>query len=149
MVADSRQLQSWTRALLFGGALGLLTACATPPAGTKQASAPAAKPAPEPAESLAALPPEPVIDDDPDRLMGLDPVDLEGLLGRPELVRRETPAQIWQYRTGACVLDVVLYDEAAGGRVTYVEARDRAGAKVDTRPCLNQVLRAQLGTPTS
>ena len=95
------------------------------------------------------MPPEPAIDDNPARLLGLGSRDLERVLGAPEMVRRETPAQVWQYRTGACVLDVVLYDEAGGDRVDYLEARDRSGGKIETRSCLNQVLRGQLDVPTS
>ena len=145
---DTRRSRAWGAGVLGAGLLLLLAACATPPAGGTQQGAPAAKPAPESAQSLAALPPDLPLDDDPDRLLGLDPTDLESLLGMPELVRQEAPARIWQYRTVGCVLDVVLYDQVEGGpengRVTYVEARDRKGAKVDTRPCLNEVLRAQL-----
>ena len=140
--------RAWGAALIGGGLLIQLAACATPPAGGDQQSAPAATPAAEPTENLAALPPEPHVDDDPNQLLGLSPTGVEGLLGVPELVRQETPARIWQYRAGGCVLDVVLYNQAEGGpengRVTYVEARDRKGAKIDTRPCLNEVLRAQL-----
>ena len=138
-------------ALAGGVALALLSACAAPPAerAADHETSAAAQPKAQPAQSLATRPPEPAIDDDPARLLGLGPRDLEGLLGGPELVRRETPAESWQYRTGACVLDVVLYDEVQGGRVTYVEARDHGGAQIATRPCLNQVLRTRLGVPTS
>ena len=96
------------------------------------------------APELAALPPEPVIDDDPDRLLGLSSVALDDLLGAPKWVRREAPAQIRQYRGNDCVLDAVLYQEADGERVSYVEARDGDGNISSARDCLNQLLRAQL-----
>ena len=151
MSADnpSRRGRTWSAALVGAGLMVQLAACAQPPGGHTQAGSPTADAAKKPAESVAALPPTPAVDADPERLLGLAPGDLEGLLGRPELVRRESPAQVWQYRTGACVLDVVLYDVAVGRQVTYVEARDRGGARVETRPCLAEVLRAQLDTPTS
>jgi ABC-type Fe3+-hydroxamate transport system substrate-binding protein len=95
----------------------------------------------------AALP-EIEVDDDPERLIGLGPAGLNALLGQPELIRREAPAQIWQYRADGCVFDVVLYEEAYGERVTYVEARDGRGNRTETRPCLNALLRARL-TDTS
>jgi hypothetical protein len=99
------------------------------------------EPMPPPTEE-AAVPPEPEIDDDPRRLIGLDPDALFALLGRPQLIRRESPAQIWQYRGADCVFDVVLYQEAEISRVTYVEARDEKGNRSEPRPCLNQLLRA-------
>lgn len=98
-------------------------------------------------EETAALPPEPVIDDDPRRLMGLGPAGLGAILGEPQLVRREAPAEIWQYRSQTCVFDVFLYDQAGAQRVTYLEARDGDAAKIETRPCLNELLRARLDKP--
>ena len=95
-------------------------------------------------DETAALTPAPDIDDDPEQLLGKDPGEVEELLGAPELVRRESPAQVWQYRGASCVLDVVLYEEAGGERVTYVEARDRNGGQTEARACLNQLLRARL-----
>ncbi len=96
----------------------------------------------------AALPPEPEIDDDPDRLFGLEPGAVIALLGQPELIRRESPAQVWQYRGDDCVFDIILYQEAERTRVTYVEARDGKGGRSEPRLCLNQLLRARL-TDTS
>ncbi len=115
------------------------------------ASEPAAATEPAPPET-AALPPEPEIDDDPARLLGLDGRGLGELLGQPDLKRREPPAEIWQYRGGSCVFDVFLYAQAgaaaAGGpRVTYLEARDGAARRIAARACLNELLRARLDKP--
>ena len=93
--------------------------------------------------ATAALPPEPMINDDPRQLMGLGPRALRALLGEPELVRREVPAEIWQYRTESCVFDVFLYDSTGQRKVTYVEARDGAALQIETRACLNGLLRAR------
>ena len=101
------------------------------------------------AAEVATRPPEPEIDDDPQRLLGLGPNALSDILGRPELVRRESPAQIWQYRGVDCVFDVVLYQEAGVRTVTYVEARDGDGGRTAPRPCLNQLLRARLAAESS
>jgi hypothetical protein len=135
----------------------LLGACETPgsdPAAEDTETPAQADPAAEapqyaePVPEVAALPPEPEIDDDPDRLIGLDPGALSALLGQPGLIRRESPAQVWQYRGVDCVLDVILYQEAESARVTYVEARDGKGRRSESRLCLNQLLRARL-TDTS
>jgi len=96
---------------------------------------------------IAALPPEPVIDDDPARLMGLDRNGLAKLLGDPELTRREPPAEIWQYRGESCVFDVFLYEQAGRQLVTYLEARDGAARRIGARGCLNELLRARLTKP--
>jgi hypothetical protein len=144
-------------ACLIGFAFG---ACQAAPQGESGAQSPAIQPAPEPASQAApaaqeqpgrsetaALPPAPKIDDDPARLMGLDRAGLAKLLGDPELMRREPPAEIWQYRGGSCVFDVFLYEEAGRQRVTYLEARDGAAQRVGARGCLNELLRARLVKP--
>ncbi len=97
----------------------------------------------ERAAENAALPKAPPIDDDPNRLIGLEPDELAETLGTPELIRQEAPAEIWQYRIGACVFDIFLYDR----RVAYLEARDRQAHVLDTRSCLNQLLRARMQAP--
>ncbi len=104
---------------------------------------------PETAARTAALAPTPEIDDDPARILGLGPDQLTEILGRPELMRREPPAEIWQYRGRSCVFDVFLYEEAGTVRVTYLEARDASARRVAERNCLNQLLRARLAEPLS
>ncbi len=99
------------------------------------------------APEVAVLPPEPVIDDDPQQLYGLDTAALDELLGQPSLIRTELPAQIWQYRSQTCVFDIFLYEEAGESRVTYIEARDGAAAQIEARRCLNELLRARKGLP--
>jgi len=79
-------------------------------------TAPAVETSAPPAGSVAALTPEPVkatpepvIDDDPQQLYGMDSNALGELLGDPSLVRNEAPAEIWQYRSQTCVFDIFLY----------------------------------------
>ncbi len=140
-------------ACLIGFALGACQATPETAPATEGQLAPAdagAAPAPQPAPEvpeIAALPPEPVIDDDPARLMGLDRSGLAKLLGDPELTRREPPAEIWQYRSGASVFDVFLYEQAGRQLVTYLEARDGAAQRIGARGCLNELLRARLAKP--
>ncbi len=135
-----------------------VSACQTarnaPPATTAQATptaepAPAAPVVPAPAPQVTLRAPEPPLNDDPRQLIGLDRSGVAALLGTPALIRREAPAEIWQYVTSECVVDVVLY--AAGQRyaVSYLEARDNAAAVQEPRPCLNKLLRAQQTIPVS
>lgn len=139
--------------------LPFLTATQTDPAAAEAKAVPKASEEPEasaataplpdaaPEPKTAALPPEPVIDDDPARILGLGPDKLTEILGRPELTRREPPAEIWQYRGKSCVFDVFLYEEAGLVRVTYLEARDDDAQRVAERNCLNQLLRARRAAP--
>jgi hypothetical protein len=144
-------LRSALALLAIGLALG---ACQTgrgePPAVVPAQAAvvmPAVAPAvAEPAPQAAALPP---IDDDPAQIMGLDRDGLSNLLGTPDLIRREAPAEIWQYVADDCVFDVVLYQRGTDYAVSYLEARDAAAAILSPRPCLNQLLRARQATPVS
>jgi hypothetical protein len=119
------------------------------PAAPQPEAEPQAETQAEPQAETAALPPEPTIDDDPARILGLGPDKLTELLGRPELTRREPPAEIWQYRGETCVFDVFLYEQAGLVRVTYLEARDRNAQRIAERNCLNQLLRARLAEPLS
>lgn len=119
---------------------------AADPAPAPQAAAPLA---PKPAPQVTLRRPEPPINDDPRQLIGLDRSGVAALLGDPALIRREEPAEIWQYVTAECVFDVVLY--AAGQRyaVSYLEARDETAAVQEPRPCLNKLLRARQNAPVS
>ncbi len=94
-------------------------------------------------ETLAALPQDPAINDDPQQLIGMGPASLNAFLGAPELIRREAPASLWQYRADDCVLDVVLYPDRGGDKVTYLEAREDGATKMAARSCLNKLLRAR------
>ena len=109
-----------------------------PPAPSQEAAQPQA-------ETLAALPPEPAFNDDPQQLIGMGPASLNAFLGAPELIRREAPASLWQYRAEDCVLDVVLYPDLSGDKVTYLEAREDGATKIAPRTCLNKLLRARYG----
>ena len=115
------------------------------PAGQPAAPAQSEGAAEQQGESLAALPPEPAFNDDPQQLIGMGPASLNAFLGAPELIRREAPASLWQYRAEDCVLDVVLYPDRGGDKVTYLEAREDGATKIAARTCLNKLLRERYG----
>jgi hypothetical protein len=78
----------------------------------------------------------------PPKVLGLKPHDVQELLGMPKLVRRDDPAEVWQYRSGACVLDVFLYPEETGAQqVRYLEARTVAAEPARTDECVNDIRR--------
>jgi hypothetical protein len=72
----------------------------------------------------------------PSDLVGLDGPELEHLLGAPGLVRRDYPAEVWQYRNPACVLDVYLYPDHDRLTVTHAEARASVLAGDALSPCI-------------
>ena len=83
------------------------------------------------------------INDDPDQLMGLAPRAVSHLLGRPSLLRTETPAQVWQYTADDCVLDIYLYAEDVTperSRVTYYEIRGTDSLRSRARACFANII---------
>ena len=78
------------------------------------------------------------------RLLGLGANEVLVLLGVPFFQRKEPPAEIWQYRSLACVVDVFLYESEGDLGVEYVEARGRDKEKVDENVCFGSVLKKVL-----
>lgn len=100
----------------------LLGACAGPAAAPRlstQAAPLAATPAA--AVATARLP-------ELGELKGLRPLEIVALLGQPELKRDEPPAELWQYRTTDCVLNLFFYREAGLYRLVSAESWTRASA---------------------
>jgi hypothetical protein len=71
-------------------------------------------------------------------LQGLRPVDIVRQFGQPDFRRAEPPAELWQYRTAGCVLDIFLYAEPDGFHVLHAEARGRAGAVASRGGCFEE-----------
>ncbi len=77
---------------------------------------------------------------DPQELMGLDTASIADALGTPGQIRKEAPAQVWQYLAGDCVLDLYLYDDGGVSRVTYLEARSPKAEPAPAERCVKSVL---------
>ncbi len=82
----------------------------------------------------------------PSQLAGITDRRLVGLLGAPTLLRRDAPAEIWQYAGTNCVMLVFLYQDTGGGlAVRYVEWLSRAarvGSRLDApaqQACLSEI----------
>jgi len=82
------------------------------------------------------------VDDDPQQFMGLDGNSITLALGQPDLIRRDGPAEVLQFRGQACVLDLFMYpgdDQVLS--VRHVELRG-ASLNVDAeRSCLAEMIR--------
>jgi len=84
--------------------------------------------------------PGPRLTGDPNELLGLDHAAVRRALGDPARIRNEEPAQVWQYVTGDCVVDLYLYSRSGGLKVTYVEARSHTAESAPTSRCLKSLL---------
>lgn len=93
----------------------------------------------------------------PEELVGLNPEEVKQILGTPALVRHDSPAQIWQYRSHDCVLDLFLYPPPAAGEaaraakldaseaartVVYFELRGRNSKQAAGDSCFNALVAA-------
>lgn len=122
---------------------------AAPVATDPVAAGPATKP-PGETEQAVARAPEIEIDSDPRRLAGLDQSGLTALLGAPMFRRRDAPAELWRYRTQACILDLFLYRPDAGAgaagplTVHHYRARTSENGTMAAASCLAALLRARL-----
>ena len=76
-------------------------------------------------------------------LLGMDVPQVVRILGRPSQLRREAPAEVWQYANQRCLLYVFFYQRrgAQDWRVQYVEGRDRnTVALIRAEACLKEQL---------
>ena len=82
-------------------------------------------------------------------LVGLDSTMVEQRLGTPALRRRDAPAELWQYRSPLCVMDLFLYSDGRGFKVTHVELRSRTVEQVQAPTCLASFGEPAKPPPTS
>jgi hypothetical protein len=116
------------------GAVLLITACQTPASLNGSSS--------DPAEKASAQPAAPILSDDPSSFIGLGDADLSRALGQPKQVRKDDPAEIWQYSGADCVVDFYLYQSDAGLAVAYMEARDQAAESTPADRCVKSLLQS-------
>lgn len=104
-------------------------------------------------QASAALTPPPLIavNDDPNQFLEKDGLAVNAALGAPGFIRRDGPAEVWQYtgrKDGAdCILDVYLYNDAAVADslwVRYVELRGATATRLQRRACFADMLRRQI-----
>ncbi len=111
---------------------------------------PALKARPKP--EIARVAPEPErIYPDPDALKGISARDVIEAIGQPEFVRKDQPAEIWQYRGSACTLDVFLYQSVTGAayKVDYIETRTQPNGPTSNRDCLVSILKERDASKTT
>lgn len=138
----------------------VLASCAAPPPERTSAPAPAQKPvaqevvddpapqaAPSKPVSTATLPaqPEVPVNDDPGQFLSQGPDTIAAALGDPALIRRDGPAEVWQFKGQNCILDVYMYVQNSGAfLVQHVELRGSGLSESTRRNCLAEMLRDQV-----
>lgn len=75
---------------------------------------------------------------EPARLKGLTPLQVREVLGQPGFLRRDAPAEIWQYRGRGCTLDLFIYDLGNGQAVDHWAVR--SPARVNDSECFQQLV---------
>ncbi len=147
-----RQFRGWQRggfaALLLLG----LAACGGAPKAPPQAEAPPViTPVAPPPPAVTLAPPPEVPGEPPRRPVAKDAVaksatELRSLFGPPGQVRREAPAEVWQYTAEqpSCVLLFFLYPGDTPGSLTVQHAEvlaRRRGAPVSDADCVGALLK--------
>lgn len=131
------------QALLFFPVI-LLAACAQRPQAPALVETPAAAAdVQKPIEVVhpvpqSAMPPATVKISEPSRLKGLTPLEVKEVLGQPGFLRRDAPAEIWQYRGRGCTLDLFIYDLGTGQKVDHWAVR--SPARVNDADCFQQLV---------
>lgn len=86
----------------------------------------------------------PVIDSNPDQFLGLQGDVVAARLGAPDLIRRDGPAEVRQFRGSACVLDLFLYPDNNSLSVKHVELRGASLKQEERNACLSELIRARV-----
>jgi hypothetical protein len=118
---------------------------------TPRTSVTTAVPAPpvhkaKPIIETARLPQKPErVYPEPDSLTGVGISQVFGILGEPEFIRKDHPAEIWQYRGQHCTLDIFLYQATTGipHKVDYIETRPKPGGPSSNKNCLISILKGR------
>jgi hypothetical protein len=120
-----------SRWIALSGAVLLAAACQSPASIDRTAPA------------IQAQPAAPILSGDPASFIGLGGADLSRTLGEPKQVRKDEPAEVWQYAGADCVVDFYLYQAASGGlSVAYLEARDQTAAVTPTDRCVRSLMQS-------
>lgn len=136
------------RQILLIAALFVVSGCTlgSPPEAVTGESSPTEETTPE--QPIAARTPakdavarrQPI--EAPSRLDGLSGEQVATLLGAPSFKRHDSPAQVWQYGGGSCLLDVFLYENKGKETLTvaHSEARGHNGAKITYKDCIARLI---------
>lgn len=140
-----------------GTAADVETPTAEPTTQTNSSEQTAAQPAKTlPAAEAAKLKPEiPIpqanlnLGDLRKQLVGQTGQQVKALVGAPDFNRHDSPAEIWQYRSADCRVDLFLYKNGPALKVEHVEVRGISIKNVSPEKCLSDLLRKRPENKTS
>ncbi len=69
------------------------------------------------------------------RFHDMKAAEVEALVGDPDFRRVEPPAELWQYRTAECVVDLFFYGDTNDRRVVHADSRSRDPASGSDGRC--------------
>ncbi|MBX7147110.1 MAG: hypothetical protein K1X44_07365 [Alphaproteobacteria bacterium] len=96
-------------------------------------------------EKIPTKPTEPVplslasLSENPQNIIGIDQEKVKNLLGEPFLVKRDPPAEVWQYKNDQCILDLFLYEQSSIYRVLYIETRTPKAETIAAPMCFKSI----------
>ena len=75
-------------------------------------------------------------------LDGLNPKQVQSMLGEPSFVRRDANVQVMLFETKACVFEIIFFEPALGEHfvAAKINARTRKGAQTDVQQCLGHIV---------
>lgn len=109
------------------------------------------EPEAEPPAAVASLPTppsEPELPPVPDvqAFMNKTGTEIAGVFGEPGFVRRDPPAEMWQYRAAECTLDLFLYDDGYGDyRLAHFDFRGATYTDAARDACLRDIVKLTEG----
>ncbi len=90
--------------------------------------------------------------EDADYLLDLKGHDVVQVFDSPEIVRRDLPTTVWQYRNTQCVMDIYFmvseHGDVGGVNVAYYElrARDKRSNDFEARFCVRDLMKRNIST---
>ncbi|UTW55570.1 hypothetical protein [Kordiimonas sp. SCSIO 12610] len=144
-----------TRSIIAGAFILILSACSNtatnvnPSAANTSAASNTADNAQTNAEDTPIINnvvTQPIIEEssalpDINTLAGLNPREIENLMGIPDLKREDGNIQVFLYESSTCVLEVILRENSDGNlKSESLKTRDRQGNPADKTSCLTSLL---------
>ncbi len=88
-----------------------------------------------------SAPKQPIIKIAVEQLLGQNAEWVNANLGQPTFKRKDGQAELWQYKSAECVLNIFIYEDVNGGqrRVLHFDGRDLEGKSIARELCLNNL----------
>lgn len=120
-----------------------ISAAKEPAVQTQPPSDVASKPS-NPAPVVAPVKPRILLE--PEVLIGKTPSEIETAFGQPHLLRKDAPAEVWQYLADGCALNLFFFPTGSeqGLMVNHIAINGRDVASqnsIDSKKCFNDHLR--------